>query len=57
MKMYDSGRDIQGTWKGRNWLGFLLTEVREQLLVENGGATSLPQGWKELCRKGLWGQE
>ena len=57
VKMYDSGRDIQGTWKGKNWLGFLLTEVREQLLVENGGATSLPQGWKELCRKGLWGRE
>ena len=57
VKMYDSGRDIRGTRKEKNWLGFLLTEVRGQLLVENGGATSLPQGWKELCRKGLWGRE
>ena len=24
VKMYDSGRDIQGTWKGKNWLGFFV---------------------------------
>ena len=22
VKMYDSGRDIRGTWKGKSWLGF-----------------------------------
>ena len=57
VKMYDWGRDIRGTWKGKNCFFFVDGSYLEQLLLENGGVTSLPQGWKELCRKRLWGWE
>ena len=54
--MKDPARVVRGRWKDANWLGFVLTEVRERLLVECRYSSSLPREWKELCGKGRWGE-